>query len=43
MTDAGTDLRTEPTPDELRTIARLRAGDEAALEAHFDDEWIRQR
>jgi len=31
MTDAGTDLGPEPTPEELQTLARLRAGDEAAF------------
>lgn len=31
MTDAGTDHTAEPTPEELRTLARLRAGDESAF------------
>lgn len=31
MTDAGTDHTAETAPEELRTIARLRAGDEAAF------------
>lgn len=31
MTDAGTDLGPEPTPEELQTLARLRAGDESAF------------